>query len=497
MRSPGRSPSRSATARRVNLYRPAWDDFHVTTVHGNEEAARSSCSARRAASTSGSALLDERFAPPRRLRGPGRRVRLARAPRAELRPACEAGGGADAWHPEDALFLPMRHTDGHLLGILSVDEPLNGHRPTDDELDVLVALAEHAALVVQSAQEAARAARHRLALEHLLDVSSRLTAEPLDGRDPPRRLHGRARRARLPERARGAARPRDRAARAARGRRLGHRRRRAAATGAPRATSQPLLDPAVRDRGLLPAAERGGAAALRARPRAVLSEQNGRGPYAWHHHWLLVPLHDSARRRDRRALGRRAGGPAAARRATRCRRCASSRTRRRRRDRVGARCDEVRFLADHDPLTRLSNRRAFVERLDGEVARATRYGRTFALVALRPRRLQGAERPLRPPGRATRRCSASRGRCSRRCARATRRSASAATSSRSLLAEARRRTRARSCGAIDRARVDGIRASFGVASCPEHARDSQTLFRLADAALYEAKRNGSGLQFVA
>ena len=30
---------------------------------------------------------------------------------------------------------------------------------------------------------------------------------------------------------------------------------------------------------------------------------------------------------------------------------------------------EMRFLADHDPLTRLLNRRAFVERLDAEVAR--------------------------------------------------------------------------------------------------------------------------------
>ena len=36
----------------------------------------------------------------------------------------------------------MRHSDGHLLGILSVDEPVSRRRPTDEELDVLVSLAD-------------------------------------------------------------------------------------------------------------------------------------------------------------------------------------------------------------------------------------------------------------------------------------------------------------------------------------------------------------------
>jgi predicted signal transduction protein with EAL and GGDEF domain len=42
-----------------------------------------------------------------------------------------------------------------------------------------------------------------------------------------------------------------------------------------------------------------------------------------------------------------------------------------------------------------------------------------------------------------------------------------------------------------------VRASFGVASCPEDATDAHVLFRRADEALYMAKRSGSGLQFVA
>ena len=45
-----------------------------------------------------------------------------------------------------------------------------------------------------------------------------------------------------------------------------------------------------------------------------------------------------------------------------------------------ARFDELRFLADHDPLTRLLNRRAFVRQLEAEAARSLRFDHTFALV---------------------------------------------------------------------------------------------------------------------
>ena len=41
---------------------------------------------------------------------------------------------AGAWHPEDLLLVLMRGSDGEVNGILSVDEPVSGLRPSDEIL---------------------------------------------------------------------------------------------------------------------------------------------------------------------------------------------------------------------------------------------------------------------------------------------------------------------------------------------------------------------------
>ena len=295
-------------------------------------------------------------------------------------PDIEMADGPDAWHPEDALFVPLRHSEGHMLGIMSVDEPISGLRPSDDDLAVLAALAAHAAQAVQDTLAAAEAARHRTALEQLLRVSARLTQTmSID--------------AILQEVCAGI--------RAALGfnnvsvELIDH----AAQRAVPRAvvgwtteevaasqsgdlrTLRRLLDPEFEIEGcfLLPSYE--ACARLGIERPAYESARNGSGPLAWNHHWLVIPLHDRAGElvgviwadepedrlvpsTDRLQALRMFANQAATAVA------------------VAAAFEEMQFLAENDPLTRVGNRRAFTRRLAEEVHRAGRYGQRFALVVL-------------------------------------------------------------------------------------------------------------------
>jgi diguanylate cyclase (GGDEF)-like protein len=480
----------------INLYRPEWDDFCVSTVHGNE-AAREALIGRIHSGDEWETLLSAEF-----LRRGAYLVAAGSIDWSELGvsyvPELQRSDDPDAWDPEDALFVPLRHQEGHLLGIISVDEPTSGRKPTDEQLDVLVALADHAALAVQASQEAAQAARHRRSLEELLAVSSRITSQPstdemlghvcsgirdaLGFQNVCVALVDREGRAIVPVASVGWA---------------------LSSIVEPvwLEDFQPLLDRRFRREGcyLLPNDE---ARRLSDANFPYQSQLNGRGPWAWDRHWLVVPLRDAdggllgliwADDPDDRllpsadklqALRIFANDAAAA--------VISSRH-----------LEELRFLADHDPLTRLLNRRAFVQRLDGEVARAARYARSFSLVLCdldhfkqlndRYGHAAGDEalttfssvlsRALRRPDDAFR---IGGDEFAMVLAEASEEDA------REVVHRARRLL-----AASDEDWLAEVTASFGCASCPEHATDTQTLFRLADEALYEAKRKGSGLHFVA
>jgi diguanylate cyclase (GGDEF)-like protein len=486
----------------VNLYRPAWDDFEVTTVYGNDEA-KAVLLGNTRPGDDWVVLLSERFE-----RDGAYVVPSGSVDWDSLGPSYVPEGGRschpDAWDPEDALFVPMRDQRGVLLGIISVDEPVSGRRPGAEELEILVSLADHAALALEAAREAAASARHQRALEELLAVSSRISGEPSSSEILRRVCTGirdaldfRNVCAALVDPQTGAVVPQATA-----GWQLEDLQQRELVSVA---QLEPLLDDMFLREGCYLLTHEQARARLETEVEVYPSQLNGRGPWAWNRHWLIVPLSDGrgallgiiwvdnpsdrlVPSADRLQALRIFANDAAAALVS------------------GRHVGELRFLANHDPLTRLLNRRAFVNRLEAEVARAGRYSRSFGLVISdldafkqlndRYGHAAGDEalvafatvlaNSLRKPDDAFRIGG----------------DEFAVLVSEATEADAQRVV-ARVEAQLEELAVDGepwaagLSASFGCAACPRAAGDAQTLFRLADEALYDAKRNGSGLRFVA
>src|ERR687890_662923 len=153
----------------INMYRPAWDDFHTVVVEGSD-VARRLLLGQASVADDWAPLLDPRFE-----RRGAYLIRHGDFDWSQDRlatyvPDVQEPVDADGWHPEDALFVPLRSSSGEVLGILSVDEPHSGRRPSARDLDVLVAAARQAGLVLESAQLAQAASRHRADVQHLLRV---------------------------------------------------------------------------------------------------------------------------------------------------------------------------------------------------------------------------------------------------------------------------------------------------------------------------------------
>ena len=481
----------------ISLYRPAWNDFRVETVHGSDEG-REALLGRERTWAEWEPLFDPKFERHGCFFLPWDEYDWSWDTTVSYIPEMQMADGPDAWHPEDALFVPIRHSEGHVLGIISIDEPVSGQRPADDDLAVLGALAAHAAQAVQDAQAAVQAGRHRTALEQLLRVSSRLTEtlsidailqsvcegirtalgfhnvsveliDPTGRRAVPRAVVGWT-----PEEV-------------------------AASQSGDVDVLRRLLDPQFEVEGcfLLPGAEACGRLGIE-RP-AYESARNGRAPLGWSHHWLLIPLHD----RHGRLIGVIwADEPAD---------CLLPSTERLQALRMFANqattavasvaaYEEMQFLADHDPLTRVGNRRAFTRRLGEEVHRAARYGQRFALVVLdvdgfkalndRHGHLAGdvALEAIGDVLRETLRRSD--------CAFRLGGDEFALILEETGAGEATLVVDRIGAGiaAVEAGAGHMLRASFGVALA-DGPTDAETLLQAADAAMYEAKRAGEGVRF--
>jgi diguanylate cyclase (GGDEF)-like protein len=158
----------------VNVYRPAFDDMLAAAAVGSAESLQALLGTASPNET-WTPLLADRFR---------RREGAYFVPDGEFDwdslgvetyvPDLEPSDHPDAWLPGDALFVPLRDARHQLLGVISVDEPQTGLRPTDGELDALVTIASHAALALRIGQEIAEDMQHQRMLERVLEVSARL-----------------------------------------------------------------------------------------------------------------------------------------------------------------------------------------------------------------------------------------------------------------------------------------------------------------------------------
>lgn len=363
----------------LNLYRREWDDFCVSTVHGDKDVHRALLG-----STYGrdswTPVLDERF-----LRAGAFFIKHGefdwRSHRGDrFVPEREVSADPEAWNPDDEVFVPLYGPGEELLGILSIGEPVSGLRPSDEELGLLVGLAHYAAQALAAAQAAIVRERHRAALEELMHVSSELTQTLSTDSILQSVCNGIANA-------------------------LGFQKvcvdllsddgltlvTRASVgwAGSEQLLTEALslseisalFDSEYELAGCFLVPNEVARERLAATQVIYESELNGRGPHAWNHHWLVIPLHgpqediigviwvdepedrllpSEERLQALRIFANQAASALA----------------------LSAQFEQMRYLADHDPLTQLPNRRAFMRELVHSVADAVESNAPLALVML-------------------------------------------------------------------------------------------------------------------
>jgi len=362
----------------LNVYRPEWDDFYVETVYGSEPV-RKALLGQVYDWDSWKPLLDPKFLRAGAYFIPNDAFDWSQDTGTrfvpDYKPLVE---GPEGWHPNDELFVPLERSDGEILGVMSFGEPLDGLRPNDEQLALAVTLAAHAALALEMAQERERLERHQRGLEQLLHVSSQLpqtmtteailnsvceaVQEALDFGKVLIELRDEDSEQLRPAAAAGW----DEGEEA-----------RSAVLELPLIAR--LFDPLFEIAGcyLVPREE----AEKRVGRSQVVYEsvRNGRGPAAWNHHWLVVPLYGTdgtvrgvlwADEPENRLLPTENVLQALRILANHAMEALA----------VATQLAETRFLADHDPLTRLLNRRALLRELH-EVDESTEQ-RPLALVFL-------------------------------------------------------------------------------------------------------------------
>ncbi len=484
----------------MNVYRPEWDDFYVAAVHGSD-AVRAALLGSVDEWETWKALLQQRFGRAGAYFIPHQAFDWSQHPGARFVPEGEpAVEGPAGWHPQDELFVPLERSDGQIVGIMSFGDPIDGLRPPEDKLALAVALAAHAALALETTEEHARLQRHQRGLEELLHVSSRLpqtmsidamltsvcTAirDALDFDKVLIQLVDATASTLHPVAAAG-----------------WHEGDEALTATLDLDLISRLFEPQFESAGcyLVPRAE----AERRTGTTQLVYESafNGKGPYGWNHHSLVVPLFDTGgavrgliwadEPRNRllpsenvlqalRIFGNHAMGALA----------------------VATQLTETKFLADHDALTRLLNRRALLRELEEACGGRATSVQQLALVFLDLDNFKeiNDERGHSIGDRVLEQIGLLLAKLVRSGDLAFRVGGDEfALLLRDATEEDARQIVTRVVTALE-ASIDPLlrrlRASFGIATSGS-ALEPEELLRIADEAMYQAKRSGTGVEVAA
>lgn len=172
----------AATIRRIggfgsvvlNVYRPAWDEYEAVFVLGEADGIEALTG-----TSTPRATFDPLLAAPQTLPGvfflpaeSGFWHEIEHSFVPDLPPSDDP----QAWLAEDGLVVFLSAPDGEPLGFVSVDEPISGRRPSEGDLRLVRAICSHAEQVLDGARRAERAEQSHRVLSLLLEAYPALSA---------------------------------------------------------------------------------------------------------------------------------------------------------------------------------------------------------------------------------------------------------------------------------------------------------------------------------
>src|ERR1700735_2233393 len=139
----------------LNVFRPAWDDYRVELVLGSDQTR-----AQMEHTTTPRGPLEALLAREQALLSGTFFVSAESGFWSALEnvyttPVPQPQDDAEAWREGDGLLVFLTDTTGAPLGFLSMDAPLTGRRPSDDQLRLIRAVALHAEQALESAHHGA------------------------------------------------------------------------------------------------------------------------------------------------------------------------------------------------------------------------------------------------------------------------------------------------------------------------------------------------------